>query len=336
MLALLAALAMMSQIALAAETDTPTVPPWGMGGRPGASDEMPGGADARDAMATQTATAAPGAAATQTATTAPGTAATQTATAAPDHTAPATANAAQAIDAAASPAPDVSGGEVRQGRLAGMLIGIDPGHQYHANRDKEPLAPGSSEMKKKVSSGTQGVKTRINEYETNLIVALQLRDRLEAEGARVIMTRETNDVDISNVERALMMNEANVDIWLRVHCNGNSKRNVHGMSMYVRDSGPCAEESYAAGELLLEEMSAATGAKARGVHRSDSYSGNNWSERPCVLVEMGYMTNPEEDVLLNDPDYQQKLIEGYVNALERWNDMYNGLHIVQPECDGVM
>ncbi len=246
MLVLLAALAMMGQTALAAETDTPTVPPWSMGGRPGASDEMPGGADARDAMATQTATTAPGAAATQ------------TATAAPDHTAQPTANAAQAqSDAAASPAPDVSGGEVRQGRLAGMLIGIDPGHQDHANRDKEPLAPGSSEMKKKVSSGTQGVKTRINEYETDLVVALKLRDRLEAEGARVIMTRETNDVDISNVERALMMNEANVDIWLRVHCNGNKKRDVHGMSMYVRDSGPCAEESYAAGELLLEEMSAA-------------------------------------------------------------------------------
>jgi N-acetylmuramoyl-L-alanine amidase len=313
-LALLAALAMMSQIALAAETDTPTVPPWGMGGRPGASNEAQGGAD--DAVAAQTPAAAPGEAAAQ------------KATAAPD--------GAAAAGAYASPAPDAAGGDARQGRLAGMLIGIDPGHQDHANRDKEPLAPGSSEMKKKVSSGTQGVKTRINEYETNLIVALQLRDRLEAEGARVIMTRETNDVDISNVERALMMNEANVDIWLRVHCNGNSKRNVHGMSMYVRDGGPCAEESYAAGELLLEEMSAATGAKARGVHRSDNYSGNNWSERPCVLVEMGYMTNPEEDVLLNDPDYQRKLIEGYVNALERWNDMYNGLHIVQPECDGVM
>lgn len=222
------------------------------------------------------------------------------------------------------------------GRLKGMLIGLDPGHQRHANRDKEPIAPGSGEMKKKVSSGTQGVKTRINEYETNLTIALKLRDRLEAEGATVIMTRETHDIDISNVERAQMMNAAGVDIWLRVHCNGSDNHDVYGMSMYVRKTGSCAEESRAAAELLLSEMSAATGAKDRGVHLSDNYTGNNWSEVPCVLVEMGYMTNAEEDVLLNDPDYQQKLIEGYVNALERWNDEYNGLRVLPPESDGVM
>ena len=125
-----------------------------------------------------------------------------------------------------------------------MLIGLDPGHQAHANRDKEPLSPGSKELKNKVSSGTQGVKTRINEYETNLTIALKLRDRLEAEGARVVMTRTTHDVNISNVERAQMMNAAGVDIWLRIHCNGSDNHDVHGMSMYVRDSGPCADESF--------------------------------------------------------------------------------------------
>ena len=132
----------------------------------------------------------------------------------------------------------------RTGRLSGMLIGLDPGHQAHANRDKEPLSPGSKELKNKVSSGTQGVKTRINEYETNLTIALKLRDRLEAEGARVVMTRTTHDVNISNVERAQMMNAAGVDIWLRIHCNGSDNHDVHGMSMYVRDSGPCADESF--------------------------------------------------------------------------------------------
>ena len=224
----------------------------------------------------------------------------------------------------------------RTGRLSGMLIGLDPGHQAHAHRDKEPLSPGSKELKNKVSSGTQGVKTRINEYETNLTIALKLRDRLEAEGARVVMTRTTHDVNISNVERAQMMNAAGVDIWLRIHCNGSDNHDVHGMSMYVRDSGPCADESYAAGEMLLEEMTATTGAQNRGVHKSDSYTGNNWSEVPCVLVEMGYESNPDEDVKLNDGAYQDKLIEGYVNALERWNNKYNRPKVSQPENNGVM
>lgn len=222
------------------------------------------------------------------------------------------------------------------GRLRGMTIGLDPGHQAHANREREPIAPDAVETKAKVSSGTQGVSTRVNEYETNLTIALMLRERLEAEGARVIMTRETHDVDISNIERAQMMNRAGVDIWLRIHCNGSKRHSVHGMHMYVRKTGPYAAESYAAGELLLNEMSAATGAKACGVHKNDSYTGNNWSERPCVLVEMGYMTNPDEDELLNAPDYQAQLIEGYVSALEIWNKEYNRLKILQPECDGVI
>ena len=216
------------------------------------------------------------------------------------------------------------------------MIGIDPGHQAQGNSEQEPVAPGSSQTKPKVSSGTAGSFTGVPEYQVNLAVGLKLRELLEEQGATVVMTRETNDVNISNVERAQMMNEAGVDIWLRVHCNGSDNHDVYGMSMYVRKTGPCAEESYAAGEMLLEEMCAATGAKDRGVHRSDNYTGNNWSEVPCVLVEMGYLTNASEDVLLNDPDYQQKLIEGYVNALERWNDEYNGLHVVQPESDGVI
>ena len=107
------------------------------------------------------------------------------------------------------------------GRLEGLIIGIDPGHQEKGNSEKEAIAPGSKEKKAKVSSGTQGVSTRVPEYIVNLDVSLMLRDALEAEGAQVIMTRETNDVDISNQERAIMMNEVGADLVLRIHCNGS-------------------------------------------------------------------------------------------------------------------
>ena len=114
------------------------------------------------------------------------------------------------------------------GRLTGVKIGIDPGHQAQGNNGQEAVAPGSSETKAKVSSGTYGRFTGVPEYEVNLDISLQLREALEALGCEVYMTRETNDVDISNQERAIMMNELGVDLVLRIHCNGSTNRKRAG------------------------------------------------------------------------------------------------------------
>lgn len=205
--------------------------------------------------------------------------------------------------------------DVPAGRLAGIIIGIDPGHQAKGNNEKEAVAPGSSEMKAKVSSGTQGVSTRIPEYEVNLQVSLMLREALEKEGATVVMTRETNDVDISNQERAILCNEAGCELVLRIHCNGASDKSVNGMGMYVRATGACAEESCFAAECLIAAMAEATGAKAQGIYKRDTYTGLNWSEVPSVLVEMGYMSNPDEDEKLCDPEYQALLVKGMVDGI---------------------
>ena len=200
-------------------------------------------------------------------------------------------------------------------RLAGISIGVDPGHQAHANSEKEPVAPGSSEKKAKVASGTQGVSTRIPEYVTNLEVSLKLRDALEALGATVYMTRETHDVDISNMERALIFNELGVDLALRIHCNGAEKKSVNGAGTYARKTGEKQEESERAATLILDALCAATGARRDGVFLRDTYTGQNWSTVPCVMVEMGYMSNAEEDEKLNDPDYQDLLVAGMVEGI---------------------
>ena len=200
-------------------------------------------------------------------------------------------------------------------RLSGVKIGIDPGHQFRGNSAQEAVAPGSKETKAKVSSGTSGVKTGVPEYQVNLDISLQLRDALEALGCTVFMTREVNEVDISNQERAIMMNELGADLVLRIHCNGSTNSDANGIGLYVTKTGDIAEASYAAAEALLPAMAEATGAKKDGIFRRDTYTGMNWSTVPCILVEMGFMSNPEEDVKLNDPAYQQKLVEGMVEGV---------------------
>lgn len=210
--------------------------------------------------------------------------------------------------------------------LKGLRIGIDPGHQGRANAEREPVSPVSSDTKAKVSSGTAGARTGIPEHETNLSVAIKLRDALQALGAQVYMTRESADVDISNLERARLMSTLNVDLALRLHCNGNSNPSDSGMDVYARKTCAYAAKDPARAERLLanekraaeavfEELATATGGKRNGIHYTDKYTMNNWSTVPCLLVEMGYLTNPEEDALLNDAGYQDRIVQGLVNGI---------------------
>jgi N-acetylmuramoyl-L-alanine amidase len=218
---------------------------------------------------------------------------------------------------AITPAPPVPADKP----LAGKTIGLDPGHQANANSDPEPVSPNSGETKAKVSSGTQGRFTKVPEYEVNLSVALKLKAKLEALGAAVIMTRETNDVNISNAERALMMNNANVDCWLRIHANGNDNPDVCGMETLVPTSdclntgdASVYDASVRLGQALQSAAVAATGAKDLGLPPRGDQSGFNWSSRPVCNIEMGYMTNKGEDELLVSDGYQENIAQGLANG----------------------
>ena len=224
------------------------------------------------------------------------------------------------VEVTATPAPSatVEPEPTEVPRLHGLIIGIDPGHQAHANSDREPVGPNTSEKKAKVSSGTYGRSTGVDEYVTNLDVSLKLRDALEVLGCTVVMTRDVHEIDISNMERAFLVNEAGCDLVLRIHCDGSEDKSVNGTAMYVRKTGEKQEESEAAAYVLLDAMCEKTGAKKRGVFLRDTYTMNNWATVPCILVEMGFMSNYEEDEKLNDPAYQQLMVEGMVEGICRY------------------
>ena len=137
------------------------------------------------------------------------------------------------------------------------------------------------------------------------------------------MTRSAHQTDVSNIDRAIFANNLNADISVKIHADGNNNKNLNGVSVlvpgdkFIKDYDLIGK-SRLAGELILESFISETGAANRGVSVRNDLTGFNWSTVPVVLVELGFMSNPAEDKLMETEDYQNKMVNGIVSGLEQY------------------
>lgn len=217
----------------------------------------------------------------------------------------------------------VTQAEVEELQLSGLVICLDPGHGITEKTAQERVSPLSEETKEAYVSGASGSSQ--SEQEVNLAVAQLTRIRLEQLGAQVVMTRQTEDATVSNIERAEIANNADTDLCIRIHADGADDPSVSGMSMQVPAGSllgtPEIEAPSAqAAEIILQAVTEATGARSRGLTQRSDLTGFNWSEVPCILLEMGFLSNVQEDALLATDDYRQKIADGIVEGVCRWAD----------------
>ena len=205
-----------------------------------------------------------------------------------------------------------------------LTVCIDAGHQQAGIPEKEPNGPGSAVMKAKLTSGTQGVATGIEEYKLNLEVSLLLEQELLNRGYQVVMIRRTNDCPLSNAERAVIANESGADIFVRIHANGSEDPSVQGMLCCVpTENNPylTAEviaESVRLSKAVTEHFCARTGAKNRGLYAVDTMTGINWCKIPVTIVEMGFLSSPEEDRKMAAQEYRQKMVQGIADGIDAY------------------
>lgn len=201
------------------------------------------------------------------------------------------------------------------------VIVLDPGHGNRSNLEKEAIYPGATELKIKDGGGAEGVNSKTPEYVIAMGITMNLKALLENKGYAVIMTKTTPQESPGNIERAEVGNKNNADLVIRVHADSSESSNTSGASIlvpapigYAKD---ISEISRKYGEIVLESLINEVGMKNKGVIERNDLTGFNWSKVPIILVETGFLSNPQEDQLLNTEEYQNKIAKGLFNGIDK-------------------
>ena len=186
--------------------------------------------------------------------------------------------------------------------MKGRKIVIDPGH---GGSDSGAIGP-----------------TGIMEKSVTLRVSRELKRLLEAEGAQVILTR-TGDTEVSSkganatsVEeleaRCEVANRANADIFLSIHADAFTNREVKGTTAYYYTKGSTASKHLA--DSVRTALVDAIGTLDRGTQASNFYVVKH-TDMPAILVEISFISNPDEEKMMNSEEGIKNIARGIADGV---------------------
>ncbi|MGI6607163.1 MAG: SH3 domain-containing protein [Peptococcia bacterium] len=193
--------------------------------------------------------------------------------------------------------------------LSGKTIVVDPGHAS--------VQPGGWP-----DPGALGSRTKIQEKDINLSIALKLKSLLEQNGAKVILTH-TGQTSLSLAGRAAVANNLPADIFVSIHSNFNNKSAVCGHTTYyyapAGNSVLYAQryERQRLASAVQKEMVKSCGRKDNGILQ-DNFAVLRETRVPSILVETAYLSNWEEEQLLSQDWFRQQLAIGICNGIKNY------------------
>jgi N-acetylmuramoyl-L-alanine amidase len=188
-----------------------------------------------------------------------------------------------------------------QPKRAPYLIVIDPGH---GGEDR-----GTTSL----------VKPRYQEKQLTLTTAKLLQYYLKHLGYETKLTR-SDDTFIPVLERASMANEAKPALFVSVHYNSAPSSEAHGIEIFYHRSENNSERSKASKTLattILSQVVNTTQAKSRGV-KTGNFAVIRETKMPAVLIEGGFLTNPEEMERIKNPQYIKQIAWGIAQGVDRY------------------
>ena len=205
----------------------------------------------------------------------------------------------------------------------GHKIAIDPGQQKSQMTEEEPVGPGASATVAKMSYGATSTTTGKREYVWSLEFAKRLEEELIARGYEVVLTREEHDVKISNAERAQFVNASGAELYLSIQADAASNKDAKGIYTQIPSkNNACVGNLYDDCKRLAKEIQnnliAETGTKDRGVQENDKVAAINYSEVPVAVLQLGFMSNTEEDTNLWSESYQDKMIKAICDGIDTY------------------
>ncbi|NGZ77101.1 N-acetylmuramoyl-L-alanine amidase family protein [Saccharibacillus alkalitolerans] len=173
------------------------------------------------------------------------------------------------------------------------IVVIDPGHG-----DQDPGGIGIT-----------GVKEKNMVLPLSLKVAALLKQEPDID---LIMTR-SDDTFVTRSGRAKMANDAGADLFLSIHGNKASSSSAVGTETYYAD----AARSKSLADVIQKHVQAATGFRDRGSKQAN-FIVIRQTTMPAALVEIGFLSNKEEETLMMREDFQQKVAEAIVAGIKEY------------------